>query len=103
MAQAILDLGLAAAGPGRLAGLGLLLAWMAVPAAFAGLLPRPMVAAGLALALLAELSAGTLLTDLPAGLGAALTILGFASMAWLAVAGALVPVTRPFVIRPPKQ
>jgi len=92
--QVVQNIGLAAAGPGRLAGLGLLLAGVAVPAAFTGLLPRPLVAAGLGLALLDELSTLTLFSDLPARLGVALAVLGLASLAWLTAAGALLPLTR---------
>src|SRR5262249_51035 len=57
------DLSFAAGGPGSVVPFGLLIAGVAVPAAFGALLPRWLVAAGLAIAVVAEFSALSLLID----------------------------------------
>ena len=94
LVRVVQDLSLVAVGPGRLVGLGLLLAGIAVPAAFVKLLSPTVIVTGLALALLDELSTFALFSDLPSGLSVALMILGFACLAWLVAAGALLPLTR---------
>ena len=91
LVRALHDLSFAAGGPGSVVPLGLLIAGLAVPAAFGALLPRWLVAAGLILAVVAEVSALSLLTDVFSNL---LPVARFAGLAWLITAGALLPTTR---------
>jgi hypothetical protein len=89
--HALHDLAFGTGGPGYVVPLGLLLAGIAVPAAFGRLLPRWLVTIGLVLAVIAELSTFTLLVD---GAAYLLPIARFAGLAWLITAGALLPKTR---------
>ena len=61
LVRAVHDLSFLAGGPAHVVALGLLLAGIAVPALITGLLPRWLAIAGLALAVIAELSCLTLL------------------------------------------
>ncbi|HEY6378583.1 MAG TPA: hypothetical protein VI316_05330 [Candidatus Dormibacteraeota bacterium] len=90
--RALWDLSFATGGPGYVVPLGLLIAGMAVPAAFTGLLPRPLVVVGLALALVAEFATLALLLD---GAAFLLPIARFGGLSWLVVAGALLPRSLP--------
>jgi hypothetical protein len=87
---ALRDLTFMAGGVGHVAPLGLLLAGIAVPSLFGRLLPRWLAGAGIALAVVAELSTLSLLT--PATM-LALPIARFGGFAWLIAAGALLPRT----------
>ena len=78
-------------GPGHVLPLGLLLAGISVPAAFARLLPRWLVAFGLIVAVLAELSWVSLV--LPAA-GPLLPLSRFPSLVWLVIAGFMLPSSR---------
>jgi len=91
LVRALHDLSFAAGGPGSVVPFGLLIAGVAVPAAFGALLPRWLVAAGLAIAVVAEFSALSLLID---GAAYLLPVARFAGLAWLIIAGALLPKTR---------
>jgi hypothetical protein len=75
-------------GPGHVVPLGLLLAGISVPSLIIRLLPRPVAWAGLAIALVAELS--TLALLFPA-LAVLLPIARFPALIWLVVAGVLLP------------
>ena len=92
LVRALHDLAFAAGGPGSVVPFGLLIAGLAVPAAFGALLPRWLAATGLVIALAAEFSALSLLA---AGAAYLLPIARFAGLAWLITAGALLPKTRP--------
>jgi hypothetical protein len=85
------DLAFATGGPGHVVFLGLLLAGLAVPAAIGHLLPRPFWIAGLALAVIAELSTIALVSEPAAVL---LPIGRFGGLAWLVGAAALLPARR---------
>jgi hypothetical protein len=78
-------------GTGHIVALGLLVAGMAVPGLIVGLMPRPVAWLGLAIAALAELT--TLVLVWPE-LGAILPIARVLGLAWLVVAGALLPLRR---------
>jgi len=91
------DLAFATGGPGSVVPFGLLIAGLAVPAAFGALLPRWVAATGLIIALAAEFSALSLLADSAAYL---LPAARFAGLAWLIAAGVLLPKTRPAATRP---
>ncbi len=78
-------------GPAHVVTLGLLVAGMAVPSLIIRLLPRPLAVAGLVIAVLAELT--TLVLVWPA-LSFLLPIARFGALAWLVVAGALLPLRR---------
>jgi hypothetical protein len=78
-------------GPGHIVALGLLVAGMAVPCLILGLTPRPLAWAGLVIAALAELS--TLVLVWPE-LGVILPIARVSALAWLVLAGALLPSRR---------
>lgn len=78
-------------GTGHIVALGLLVAGMAVPGLIVGLMPRPVAWIGLAIAGLAELT--TLVLVWPE-LGAILPIARVLALAWLVVAGALLPLRR---------
>jgi hypothetical protein len=78
-------------GPWHVVALGLLIAGISVPGLIVGLLPRPVAWAGLAIAVLAELT--TLVLIWP-GLSPLLPIARFTGLIWLIVAGVLLPVRR---------
>ncbi|MER5861848.1 hypothetical protein [Kitasatospora sp. NPDC002040] len=75
-------------GPGHVVPLGLLIAGLAVPGLLAGLLPRWLSIAGLAVAAVAELSTLVLLTE---GAALLLPLARFTGLAWLIAAGFLLP------------
>ncbi|MGW4421857.1 hypothetical protein [Streptosporangium sp. NPDC004631] len=89
--RALQDLAFATGGPGHVVFLGLFVAGIAVPGLLAGLLPRPLALAGLAVAAVAELSTLTLLVSDAAIL---LPIARFTALAWLVATGFLLPRTR---------
>ena len=89
--RALHGLAFATGGPGFAVPFGLLIAGMAVPAAFGRLLPNWLWTAGLAIALVAELSTLALLLD---GAAFLLPIARFGGLLWLVVAGALLPARR---------
>jgi hypothetical protein len=89
--RALHDLAFAAGGVGYVVFSGLLLAGIAVPGLLAGLLPRPLAWAGLAIAAIAELSTLTLLAPAAAIL---LPAARFTGLAWLIAAGFMLPRTR---------
>ncbi|WP_433340705.1 hypothetical protein [Streptomyces sp. CA-253872] len=91
VARTLQYLAFASGGPGHVVPFGLLLAGVAVPSPLAGLLPRPLAWAGLVLAGLAELSVLALLAEPLAPL---LPVARFGGLAWLIVAGFLLPRTR---------
>jgi hypothetical protein len=78
-------------GPGHIVALGLLVAGMTVPSLVLGLIPRPVVWIGLAIAALAELT--TLVLVWPE-LGPILPVARISALAWLVVAGAMLPLRR---------
>jgi len=84
-------LAFATGGPGTVVPFGLLIAGLAVPAAFGALLPRWLAATGLIIALAAELSTLSLLID---GAAYLLPVARFAGFAWLILAGFFLPKTR---------
>jgi hypothetical protein len=89
--RALADLAFATGGPAAVVFLGLLVAGIAVPAAVGRLLPRPVWIAGIACAVVAELSTIALLSKPAAVL---LPIARFGSLAWLVAAAALLPASR---------
>lgn len=92
LVRALHDLAFLTGGPGSLVPLGLLVAGIAVPGLLLHLLPRPLALTGLLLGGLAELTALTLLwPDLSPLLPAA----RFPALAWLVIAGRLLPQSRP--------
>ncbi len=91
VALALSFLSFATGGAGYVTGLGLLLAGIAVPAAILGLLPRWLAWTGLVIAALSELSFLSLAIE---PLQFLLPIGRFGGMAWLIVAGFLLPVDR---------
>ena len=92
LVRAMHYLAFAAGGPGNVVPFGMLIAGLAVPAAFGALLPRWLAATGLIIALAAELSTLSLLTG---GFAYLLPVARFAGLAWLITAGAQLPKTRP--------
>jgi hypothetical protein len=78
-------------GPWHVVALGLLIAGISVPGLIVGLLPRQVAWAGLAIAVLAELT--TLVLIWP-GLSPLLPVARFTGLIWLIVGGALLPVRR---------
>jgi hypothetical protein len=78
-------------GPWHVVALGLLIAGISVPGLIVGLLPRPVAWAGLAIAVLAELT--TLVLIWP-GLSPVLPVARFTGLIWLIVAGVLLPLRR---------
>jgi hypothetical protein len=98
--RAFVDLYLLLAGPGRLVCLGLLLAGIAVPAAFTNMLPRPIVATGLVLAAVDEI---LFLNVVFESLSVVCVAAGLASMAWLVIAGLQLPLTRGAPSRPERS
>ena len=97
LVQALHDLAFAAGGPGSVVPSGLLIAGLAVPAAFGALLPRWLAGTGLLIALAAEFSALSLLVN---GAAYLLPVARFAGLAWLITAGVLLPKTRPAAAGP---
>ncbi|MDQ1722999.1 MAG: hypothetical protein QOG52_27 [Frankiaceae bacterium] len=85
------DLAFITGGPGSVVPLGLLLAGIAVPGLLAGLLPRRIAWAGLVIAGVAMVS--TVAVGLPV-LGFLLPVARFPALAWLIVAGFLLPLQR---------
>ncbi|MBW5484196.1 hypothetical protein [Streptomyces bambusae] len=75
-------------GPAHVVLLGLLVAGIAVPGLLAGLLPRALAVAGLAVAAVAELATLVLLVD---GAALLLPVARFTGLAWLIAAGFLLP------------
>jgi len=92
LVRALCALSFAAGGPGSVVPFGLLIAGLAVPAAFGALLPRWLVVTGLILAVAAEFSSLCLLAD---GFAYLLPVARFGGLAWLITAGALLPKIRP--------
>ena len=90
--RALQLLGFATGGVGHVVGLGLLLAGVSVPAAFARLLPRWIVWFGLVLAVLAELSSVSLVFPIASLL---LPLSRFPAFVWLIAAGFAMPTSRP--------
>jgi hypothetical protein len=78
-------------GVGHVVGLGLLLAGVSVPAAFARLLPRWIVWLGLILAVLAELSSVSMVFPMASLL---LPFSRFPALVWIIAAGFAMPVSR---------
>jgi hypothetical protein len=91
VARPLADLAFATGGPAAVVFLGLLVAGLAVPAAVGRLLPRPVWIAGIAFAVVAELSTIALLSKPAAVL---LPIARFGSLAWLIAVAALLPASR---------
>jgi hypothetical protein len=79
-------------GPGHVVMLGLLVAGIAVPGLLAGLLPRSVALAGLAIAAVSELSALALLVD---GAMPLVPIGRFGDLVWLIAVAVLLPRRRP--------
>jgi len=92
LTRALAFLAFVAGGPGYAVGVGLLVAGIAVPALILGLVPHPLAAAGLVLAVLAELSWFGLLAQPMQYL---LPIARFGGGMWLVAAGFLMPASRP--------
>ncbi|MBG0822616.1 hypothetical protein HS048_17915 [Planomonospora sp. ID91781] len=84
------DLTFLTGGPGHVVPLGLLVAGVAVPGLLLKLLPRPVAAAGLVIAVVAELTTLTLLVPE----AAYLLPVRFAALAWLVVAAVRLPADR---------
>jgi hypothetical protein len=89
--RALQLLSFATGGVGHVVGLGLLLAGVSVPAAFARLLPRWIVWLGLILAVLAELSSLSMIFRMVSLL---LPLSRFPALVWLIPAGFAMPVAR---------
>jgi hypothetical protein len=70
----------------------LLIAGIAVVAAFSHILPRPLALAGVGIALVAQISTLSIAIH---GIGILLPIARFAGYAWLIAAAALLPRSRP--------
>jgi hypothetical protein len=92
VARAFQDLAFLTGGPGHVVPLGLLIAGIAVVAAFSGILPRPLALTGVAIALVAEISTLSVAIH---GVAVLLPIARFAGYAWLIAAAALLPRSRP--------
>jgi hypothetical protein len=92
VARALQDLAFLTGGPGHVVPLGLLIAGIAVVAAFGHFLPRLLALSGVAIALVAELSTLSVAIH---GAAILLPIARFAGYAWLIAAAALLPRTRP--------
>lgn len=88
LVRALQDLAFTTGGPGHVVPLGLLVAGISVPGLLARLLPRWLSIAGLVIAALAELSTLTLLLDDASYL---LPVARFTGLAWLIIAGFLLP------------
>jgi len=88
VARGFQDLAFITGGPGHVVTFGLLLAGIAVVAAFTGILPRPLALAGVALAVLAEIST---LTFALHGVAILLPIARFAGYAWMVAVAFMLP------------
>jgi hypothetical protein len=88
VARAFQGLSFVTGGPGHVVPFGLLIAGIAVIAAFSGLLPRPLALAGVTIAVVAEVSTISIALH---GAGILLPIARFAGYAWLIAAAALLP------------
>ena len=88
---ALQDLVFLTGGPGHVVPLGLLVAGVAVPGLLRRLLPRPLAAAGLAVAAVAELSTLSLLWTEAVPL---LPLARFPALLWLLVVAFALPATR---------
>lgn len=86
---ALRDLAFITGGPWHTVGLGLLVAGIAVPAWFLRLLPRPLAATGIGLAVICELTTLAIVLD-PAAYAIPVGRLG--GLLWLLAAGILLPV-----------
>jgi hypothetical protein len=91
LVRAFVDAAYVTGGPAMLAGLGLLIAGIAVPALFAELLPRRLARAGLAIAVLAEVSTLVLLA---VDAWALRWVVHTVALLWLLAVGALLPIRR---------
>ena len=89
--RALQLLGFATGGVGHVVGLGLLLAGVSVPAAFARLVPRWLVWLGLILAILAELSSVSMVFPMASLL---LPLSRFPALIWLIGVGFAMPASR---------
>ncbi|MDX6729278.1 MAG: hypothetical protein QOK49_4083 [Baekduia sp.] len=98
--RALADLAFATGGPGHVVCLGLLVAGVAVPATIGRLLPRGVGIAGVALALIAELSTLALPFEHAAFL---LPVARFGALLWLITAAALLPARRATASTPPTK
>jgi hypothetical protein len=92
MLRALQLLSFSTGGVGHMVGLGLLLAGVSVPAAFARLLPRWIVWFGLILAVLAELASASMVLPMASLL---LPLSRFPALVWLIAAGFAMPSSRP--------
>ncbi len=92
LTHALAFLAFVSGGPGYAVGIGLLVAGVAVPALIIGLVPRPLAALGLLIAVLAELSWFGLLAQPMQYL---VPVARFGGGLWLVVVGFLLPVARP--------
>lgn len=92
VARAFQDMAFITGGPGHVVPFGLLVAGIAVVAAFTRILPRPLTFVGIGIAAVAELST---LTFTVQGMAILLPIARFTGYAWLLAAAALLPWTRP--------
>ncbi|BBZ43237.1 hypothetical protein MPRM_05180 [Mycobacterium parmense] len=84
-------------GPGHIVALGLLVAGMAVPSLVLRLTPKSLAWAGLAIAVLAELTTFVLIWP---RLGIILPVARISALTWLVVAGAALPLRRNDIRRP---
>jgi hypothetical protein len=91
LARALADMSFLTGGPAYAAMFALLMAGIAVPALLARLLPRPLAAAGIVLAVAGAVSTVTLLSLDVAFL---LPVVRFGGTAWLVVAAILLPRNR---------
>ena len=92
VARAFQDLAFFTGGPGHVVPVGLLIAGIAVIAAFGRMLPRPIALAGVVIAVVAEVSTISIAVH---SAGILLPIARFAGSAWLIAAAALLPHSRP--------
>ncbi|MDX6209324.1 MAG: hypothetical protein QOE24_1715 [Frankiales bacterium] len=88
LVRALQDLTFLTGGVMHVVFLGLLVAGIAVPGWLAGLLPRPLAMAGLAIAVIAELSTLSLAWQ---PISVLLPVGRFPALLWLIAAGALLP------------
>jgi len=92
LTHALAFLAFVAGGPGYAVGIGLLVAGVAVPALILRLVPRPLAALGLLIALLSELSWFGLLAEPMQYL---VPVARFGGGLWLIAVGFMLPVARP--------
>jgi hypothetical protein len=91
LVRALQNLAFITGGPGHVVPLGILIAGISVPGLLARLLPRWLTIAGLVIAALAELTTFTLLV---ADASYLLPVARFTGLAWLVIAGFLLPLDR---------